>query len=277
MLIIFCFEPKALTTYKVRTHIYATLLNYLMIFDDNSSLLESSGNKTNCLKNEKSKNRLIPFHSTGMTRSSSQNESNLKVLAKNSSRLLKLICTDSCEGNLNITTMLGLSLLTKLMDMDASSNHQTWIRSISDKGYISCIINTIQASDNQLLEDCFHSPIVKSNKIVYIAETKLSFLVGLSKTLLGAQLLLKNNLVNTLINCSVYGLRAKFDRNLYGGRNSQFLIQLLHQYYQIFFPTLDLCISIINSIGYIFIAYIIIYFWLNCHQILILVSSFKFD
>ena len=212
---------NTITNYKVRTHLYATILNYLTIFNTNENITENL-NKNQIEKLE-----------------------NLRILSANSGTLLKLICSDTCEG-LNITTMLGLSLLSKLIEIDSS---QKWIKFISDKGYLSCIINTLQSSDNQLLVECFHSQ-VKSNKIIYITETKLSFLVSLSKTRLGSQLLLKNGLMNILSGCSIYNLRSKFDRNLYGGRNSPFLIQLLHQYYQIFFPTLDLCISIINSIGF---------------------------
>jgi nuclear pore complex protein Nup205 len=214
---------STLTNYKVRTHLYATVLNYLMIFNKNSSINDEG---------------LININQV-------EKLENLKLISANSNTLIKLICSDSCEG-LNITTMLGLSLLNKLIEIDST---QKWMKFISDKGYLSCIINTIQNSDNHLLVECFHSQ-VKSNKIIYITETKLSFLVSLSKTRLGSQLLLKNGLINILNNCSIYNLRSKFDRNLYGGRNSPFLIQLLHQYYQIFLPTLDLCISIINSIGF---------------------------
>jgi hypothetical protein len=40
-----------------------------------------------------------------------------------------------------------------------------------------------------------------------------------------------------------------YDRNLYSNRNSNYLVPLLHQFYQIFFPILNICISIVNTMG----------------------------
>ena len=170
---------------------------------------------------------------------------NIQIISKNSNGLLKLICSDSCEG-LNITTMMGLCLLTKLIDLDVDN---TWLNFLSSKGYIACIINTILNTDNQLLEECFHSQI-KNDKILYVFETKIAFLITISKSNVGAKCLLKNGLINALTSASVFAIRIKFDRNLYQrNQNNQLLQQLLHQYCQIFFPTIDLCISILNAMG----------------------------
>lgn len=104
--------------------------------------------------------------------------------------------------------MMGLSLLTKIIDMDSNLN---WINFISSKGYISCIINTITNTDNQILEECFHTQI-RNHKIIYVFETKIALLVSISKSNLGSQVLLKNGLVNALNACTVFSIRTKFDR-----------------------------------------------------------------
>ncbi len=227
---------SSLSNLKVRTHLYATMLDYLMIFDDSKSLEELS-----CLLNgDESQQRQQTANSQNI-----EFYENIQIISKNSNGLLKLICSDSCEG-LSITTMMGLCLLTKLMEIDVSNN---WLNFISNKGYISCIINTILNTDNQLLEECFHSQI-KNDKILYVFETKIAFLITISKSNTGSKCLLKNGLMNALTSASIYAIRIKFDRNLYQrNQNNQLLQQLLHQFYQIFFPTLDLCISILNSMG----------------------------
>lgn len=221
---------SSLTNFKVRTHLYATVLNYLMIFDQDEEINSSFNQST-------VGHRLGPKNA--------EKFENIKVLSNNMNSLLKVICTDSCEG-LNIATMMGLSLLNKIIDLD--SNNPKWIKYLSDNGYITCIINTITNTDNQLLEECFHSQM-KNDKVVFIFETKIALFMSMSKSTFGSELLIKNGLINTLVSCSVFNLRIKFDRNVYGNRNSTYLVQLLHQYYQLFFPILNLCISIINTMG----------------------------
>ena len=230
---------SSLTNIKVRTHLYATILNYLTIFDDTTNLEDLyymlNSDKTNLSQQQQqaATTQNIEFYE------------NIQIISKSSNGLLKLICSDSCEG-LNITTMMGLCLLNKLVEIDVANN---WLNFLSSKGYIACIINTILNTDNQLLEECFHSQ-VKNDKILYVFETKIAFLITVSKSNAGAKCLLKNGLINALTSASVFAIRIKFDRILYQrNQNNQLLQQLLHQYYQIFFPTLDLCISILNSMG----------------------------
>lgn len=107
---------------------------------------------------------------------------------------------------------MGLSLLNKIIDMD--SNNSKWIKSISDNGYLTCVINTITNTDNQLLEESFHSQI-KNDKIFYIFETKIALFLSISKSSFGSELLIKNGLINSLVNFSVLNIRNKFDRFIF--------------------------------------------------------------
>ena len=177
---------SSLTNLKVRTHLYATVLNYLMVFDeDESSVLRGQLRLNNAEMHE-----------------------NFRILSSNMNSLLKQVCSDSCEG-LNITTMMGLSLLNKIIDLDL--NNTKWIKYINDNGYIACIINSITNTDNQMLEECFHSQM-KNDKIIYIFETKCALFSAMSKTVLGCELLVKNGLIDKLASCTVFNLRIKFDR-----------------------------------------------------------------
>jgi nuclear pore complex protein Nup205 len=69
------------------------------------------------------------------------------------------------------------------------------------------------------------------------------------KTAQGAEYLLKSNVITILSMCNIFSLRTKFDRNVYGPNSSYQIVELLHQYHQILFPALNLCIAIVNSIG----------------------------
>lgn len=96
---------SSLTSYNVRTFLYATILNFFMIFEIN---LEDSESKTIAsLCNE------------------FEEECIFKKLNKNYVSLFKLICSDSCEGLLNLSTMMGFSLMNKIMEHDYE---QKWLR-----------------------------------------------------------------------------------------------------------------------------------------------------
>ncbi len=222
---------SSLSNLKVRTYLYGTVLNFLIMYDDVANLEE-------IMIDNNTQNKFLPLIKP------EEKMQIVKTLNVNSNRLLKLICSDSCEG-LNITTLVGLSLLTKLIEMD---DLEKWATFISDKGYISCIINSILSTDNQLLEECFYAQ-TKSDKIIYLFETKMAFLITLSKGKYGSQLLIKHGIINVLSTCSIFSLRVKFDKNVYSNRNATHLIELLHQYYKIFLPVLNLLISISNSLG----------------------------
>ncbi len=104
--------------------------------------------------------------------------------------------------------MMGYSILNKILKFD--TDHK-WLKFINDNGYLSCIINTISNTDNQLLEELFHSES-NNDKIIYIFESKLSFLLSISKSSQGSQLLLKNDLIGKLISCSIFSQRKNFER-----------------------------------------------------------------
>ena len=125
---------SSLTNSQVRTHLYATVLNYLAIFDVDE---ESVGGGR--LKLDSSSNTVV--------------YENFRVLTNSMNGLLKQICLDSCEG-LDLITLMGMSLLNKIIDMNL--NNTKWIKYISDNGYVMCIINSILNTDNQRLEECFH-------------------------------------------------------------------------------------------------------------------------
>ena len=141
--------------------------------------------------------------------------------------------------------MMGYSILNKILKFDI--DHK-WLKFINDNGYLSCIISTIANTDNQLLEELFHSES-NNDKIIYIFESKLAFLLSISATAQGSQFLLKNDLITKLVSCNIFGLRKSFERNINQSQLSYLTMQLLHQYYKILFPTLKLMISILNSSG----------------------------
>ena len=104
--------------------------------------------------------------------------------------------------------MMGFSILNKILKFDI--DHK-WLKFINDNGYLSCIINTISDTDNQLLEELFHSES-NNDKIIYIFESKLAFLLSISTSVQGSQCLLKNDLITKLIACSIFSQRKNFEK-----------------------------------------------------------------
>lgn len=103
---------------------------------------------------------------------------------------------------------MGFSILNKILKFDI--DHK-WLKFINDNGYLSCIINTISDTDNQLLEELFHSES-NNDKIIYIFESKLAFLLSISTSVQGSQCLLKNDLITKLIACSIFSQRKNFEK-----------------------------------------------------------------
>ena len=67
--------------------------------------------------------------------------------------------------------MMSLSILNNLLELDKQN---AWLKYIDDNGYLACIINSIQ-SNNQSLEECFHSE-VSDRKIIFLYETRMVIL-----------------------------------------------------------------------------------------------------
>jgi hypothetical protein len=63
---------------------------------------------------------------------------------------------------------MALSILNNLLELDKQN---AWLKYIDDNGYLACIINSIQ-SNNQLLEECFHSE-TSDRKIIFLYETRM--------------------------------------------------------------------------------------------------------
>ncbi len=63
---------------------------------------------------------------------------------------------------------MALSILNNLLELDKQN---AWLKYIDDNGYLACIINSIQ-SNNQLLEECFHSE-ASDRKIIFLYETRM--------------------------------------------------------------------------------------------------------
>ena len=87
-----------------------------------------------------------------------------------------------------------------------------WLRYIDTNGYLACICNTISSTDNQLLEELFHSEL-KNDKIIYVFESKLALLMTISKSQEGASLLLKNDLIKWFLKQELAEYGVLFEEN----------------------------------------------------------------
>ena len=169
-----------------------------------------------------------------------------KVEPKLCAGLFKLVCSDSCEGLLNLSTMCGYSLMNRLLEHD---QEHKWLHYLDDNGFLSCLVKSLSNSDNQLLEELFRSEL-SNDQVVYIFESKVALLMRVAKSSAGAHLLLKNDLVSSLCLCTVFDQRKKFERNIQSTQYAIFAMQLLQQFYKIFLPTLELLVSLLNAAGY---------------------------
>ena len=103
---------------------------------------------------------------------------------------------------------MSLSLLNKLVQSDMHKHK--WAQELNDNGYLACLISAVAKNDNQALEEWFLSGI-SNEKFIYLFESKISLLLSIANSPVGAEILLKNNIIKALSFCNIFTLRSKFD------------------------------------------------------------------
>jgi nuclear pore complex protein Nup205 len=220
---------SSLTNPKSRIYLYGCLINLLIIKDLKSGKTIEIGQD---FLNQTGKGSILYLEGESFD-----------VSSKAFQQLIKIVCNDAGEGS-NILTMMGLSLINKILQIDSSQMH---LKSIQENGFITCVANSLVEADSQLIEEFFI--LNKAKKITYIFEAKISLLITISKSSLGAEYLLRNGLINALSKCSIFSTRSKLERNTSTIQSFQYMNDILAQYKRLAFPIYNLIMCLNKSIG----------------------------
>lgn len=160
-------------------------------------------------------------------------------------KLMEIICHDCIAGH-DICKMSALACIDVLLEIDSMSNFMNFIAS---HGYLSHIIESLVKSDDQLCNTLTSVP--ENIKHLYVYESKMSMLLCLARTHMGAELLLSNKVLEGLSSMKVFDMHPDLKRKEVWHRNEDmdFIPAIDARFRQILFPALNLCDSLLTTLG----------------------------
>lgn len=165
------------------------------------------------------------------------------VLSSFGDKLIEVLCHD-CIGGHDICKMLAMASINRFIALNAQIN---WIQFISAKGFLKHMIDSLLNSDNDLknvletIPDTFRS--------IYLYETKMSLMARIASTRVGAEILLEQRVLACLASMKVFDDHPKVDYMPVTNVMEALVPSIEVRYQQILLPALDLCNSILTSLG----------------------------
>ena len=233
------------TTQPLRGNLYGSLLNYCQYVNENKSLTKKSlnrrfdeGGSNNVID---SINRSLPHSEVASLRQFLEN-GNISILNSFGSKFLEELCRDACDG-IDIWRALSFGTLDGLMKFDRQG---TWLHYIRRAGFLSNFISIIGA-ENKELDHLLTSnnPEPSSLKTLFIYESRMAFLIRISRSKEGAKVLLQDGLVQQLTDC--YFIDRRPDDDMI--ESDSFAPPRMQLYYQLILPILRLLVSLITTLG----------------------------
>ncbi|XP_054275578.1 nuclear pore complex protein Nup205-like [Macrosteles quadrilineatus] len=230
---------SSVSSQKLRANLYAALLSFLQLSRQQCEPMParpveiSGGNYVSLLDQQ--------------TLSVSKHAC-VQVLLGFGERLLTTLCQDFSGGH-DICKMLALSCLDLMIEMDPNGH---WVSFLSSRGYLKFLIDSLLASDHDLVE------LVTNNsdtlRPLYVYESKMALLCRVASTHSGAELLLEQNCLSCLSSLQVLDRHPDITPRFAQTRSAKsmeldFIPSPATRYLQIFSPALTLCQTILSSLG----------------------------
>ena len=151
--------------------------------------------------------------------------------------------------------MLALSLLNSIVIIDLT---QSWLQFMHTNGYLQTICSSLQLDDINLQKAL--KPAPEPLRALYIYESKMAFLSGISKSPLGCKYLLNSNCLMHLSECRFldmfpnleahHGYVTSLSQQPIGTVDDQFIPTVIDRYNnQMLKPALSLALTLITSSG----------------------------
>ncbi|XP_055523518.1 nuclear pore complex protein Nup205 [Wyeomyia smithii] len=234
---------------KLRINLYAALLNYMHIVKGNRDRNEQDQEN---VRDEFYVSRLDKSLHAGKSQNAAVDDSNaqiemvVEIFQQFGEKLIDILCHD-CTGGHDICKMLALSCIDMLLDMDSMTNV---IQFISKRGYLSHLIDSLLKNDGKLCRILDNQP--ENMKALYVYESKMAMLSRIGGSHIGAELLLEEKALSVLAGMKVFDLHPDFQVLNYSSHypvSSSFIPPIEARYQQILFPALNLCDSILSTLG----------------------------
>ncbi|XP_058056565.1 nuclear pore complex protein Nup205 [Anopheles bellator] len=249
---------------QLKMNLYVALLNYMHIIKGNQDNLE----RGHTLKNDKEEmdsflNNTIMGSNRKMYGEETEDYKQLKMIMDIfnafGDSLIDVMCQDCTTGH-DICKMLAMSCLDMLLSIDASVDI---IEFVARHGYLTHIVNSLLKHDDALRRILDRNP--NSFRALYVYESKMALLSRIAQCQIGARLLLEEGLLGILGSMKVFDQHRDVQLRMNGnhletgsdpmgslslsGTSSSFIPPMEARYQQILFPALNLCASILSTLG----------------------------
>lgn len=230
------------TSQSLRINLYATLVRFLRLIHINPS-----GTNSSDLENSFYVSRLDS--STVRTTPENVKWSYLPadVFSSYNEKLIEVICNDCMNGH-EACKMLAMSVLSLLISI---TGNVRWIVYMAGRGYLKFMIESSLNSDADLKAALEQPP--SNVRPLYCFSARMGLLSQFATTKIGSELLLEHSLLSCLGTMKVFDLHPEILKHAQMQVPSETMedlgIPVENRYLQIFLPTLDLCNTIITTLG----------------------------
>lgn len=168
-----------------------------------------------------------------------------QIITSFGERLVDLICND-CIGGHHVTKVLAMNTFGFLIGL---SGNTTWIVQFVSRGYLKHLVDGILSSDKDL--ELALEPLPQNLRVLYLYIGKMSLLMQLASTRVGAELLLEQGVLSCLSNMHVFTVHPEILKQIQMPPEAleDFIPPVHMRYLQIFLPTLHLCNSIVTTLS----------------------------
>uniref|UniRef100_A0A1B0A9W8 Nuclear pore complex protein Nup205 n=1 Tax=Glossina pallidipes TaxID=7398 RepID=A0A1B0A9W8_GLOPL len=227
---------SGVSSQKLRINLYAALLKCLTVIK-----AQNKNQKSNKLEDEQYVSRLDrSMRDTNESLDPNQLRMLVKVLSSFGDKLMQIICHDCITGH-DICKMLALACIDVILEIEAMTNFMDFI---DKRGYLPHIVESLLKSNEELCR--ILNDIPENMKCLYVYESKMSMLLYLANSYVGAEMLLSNKVLEVLASMTVFNLHPDLRRTeIWQGQGlSNFISPIDVRFRQILFPALHLCDSL---------------------------------
>lgn len=222
---------------KVITHLYAVLLNFLCVVglekSENTNIIDLM--YVNQLDN--SVNRVMPIQER------SHRYATIQVINSFGNKLMDILC-HNCSGGHDVSKMLALSCLDKILELDYDN---AWIMYLTSRGYLKHMIESLLESD-KMLQNMLH-PEPQTLRPLYLYEAKMATFCRMASTRLGAESLLENKILSCMSSMTAFNYHPDVPLGFSVRNPHSFTPSPGQRYQQILLPALYLCDALLTTLG----------------------------